>query len=527
MIGSFRSVAWSQGSSTGLERVKSWTLDRNFDQTEGERLLNAGNYAPAEAHLFRAVVDAETRQRSAAKRVSLRILLAEAQRGQFRAQDEEPKFAKLTSAEATVRAAIEIAAANADRALYIQCLDALAEIFTDQQNFAAVERVMQDAIKLEAALARPDPLRMGRRVLRLGVAKHRQGKAEEALPALEKAVAISEETLGPEHEETANHLTALGAVHRAMGNHEAAQKLLRRALRVHEQKGLDAPLAIADLHHLAGSLEESGDLDGAAAEYERALAYKHRVIGSDLEDLAELQYGLASLYVEWGNFARARELLYEAIGTFRRRGGLRLCVSYETMAHIEECSGRYSDAVKELASAGKAWEQLNPPRTADLIRNIERRVELLDMLRKRSEAEHLRERIARLQAVLEEQKQKEELELAQWPLDGELSGEELESMQEGSPEIDDELLQEVLDAEPAEHAANQLLSLSNGVAGSDAVVVVDPDFDSDANDDAEATEEQHSSEDMTEVLLSHYRERRAQQPPDTPRVSMPRVTPTE
>jgi len=438
MIGSLRTTGWSAGSS--VQRVKTWTLDRNFDQTEGERLLNARNFPAAEVYLAKAVIDAEMRKRSASKRVTLRLTLAEAQRKQCYSDALETNLGKLIAAEATVRSAIEIAAANADRDLYIQCLDTLAEIFSDQGNFAAVEKVMVEAIKLEASLSRPDPLCMGRRVLRLGVARHRLGRLDEAIPALEKAVAIHEQTCGEDHEETAHHLTELGAALRARGDHAEAQKVLRRALEIHERQGTDSPAAIRDLHHLAGSLEESGDLEGAAAEYERALAYKHRVIGSNLDDLAELQYGLASLYLEWQNYSRARELLYEAIGTFRRHAGLRLCVAYETMAYIEECSGRYSDAVKELTLAGKVWEQIAPPRTRELIRNMERRAELLEMIRKRSEAEHLRERIERLQTILGEERKAgalEEPELAEWPLEdvsdeGQAEGksEQLEAMSE-------------------------------------------------------------------------------------------------
>jgi Tfp pilus assembly protein PilF len=76
-------------------------------------------------------------------------------------------------------------------------------------------------------------------------------------------------------------------------------------------------------------------------------------VGGDLEELAQMQYGLADLYINWHNYSRARELLSEAIGTFRRKRGARLAIAYETLAHVEECSGRYYDALKNLALAGK------------------------------------------------------------------------------------------------------------------------------------------------------------------------------
>jgi tetratricopeptide (TPR) repeat protein len=262
-----------------------------------------------------------------------------------------------------------------------------------------VEKVMQEAVRLEVMLPHPDPLGIARRVHRLGIARHKTGRSEEAIPALEEAVAVHQRTFGEEHVETAHHLTELGEVYRAQGNHPEAQRCLRQALRIHERAcGMESPEAIRDLHHLAGSLEESGDLEGAAAQYERALMFKLRTVGGDLDELAQMQYGLADLYIHWHNYSRARELLSEAVGTFRRKGGDRLAIAYETLAHVEECSGRYHDAVKNLALAGKVWERLTPERAAELKRNLEHRAGLLDQLRKKGEAAWLRQKVAELEA---------------------------------------------------------------------------------------------------------------------------------
>jgi tetratricopeptide (TPR) repeat protein len=390
-------------SSQKSEDSSGWALDRNWDRTEGERRLKARDYAGAEVHLSRAAVEAEMKKRSASKRIHLRLLLAEAQRKQYHWEDEQPNTEKLESAEKTVRGALEIAARNSEKILYVHCLDALGEIFYEQRRYEGVEKVLQEAVKIATVLSHKDPVRMARRIMRLGTARQHMGRLEEAIPELEKALELAEKTHGPDHLETAHHLTELGAAYRAQGNHASAQNCLRRALRIHQRDGgIDAPDAIRDLHHLAGSLEESGDLEGAAAEYERALTYKHRTIGSNLEDLAELQFGLASLYITWQSHGRARELLYESIGTFRRKGGIRLAVTHETMAYVDECSGRYVEAIKELAEAGKIWDAMRPDRTVELIRNMERRIELLDQLRKRGDADLLRTKVEALQEELHE-----------------------------------------------------------------------------------------------------------------------------
>ncbi len=367
-------------------RVPAWSLERSLNRVEGERYLKARNYEVAEKYLTLAVAEADERRHSVRK-VQLRLYLAEAQR----------KQRKLSEAERTVRTALEHTARISNPSGYVQCLDALAEVFHDGGNFPAMEQVLQEGVRIEAAMPRPDPLRMARRVHRLGIARHKNGRSDEAIPALEKAVALHEQAYGEEHTETGNLLTDLGVVHRAQGNHEKAQKYLRRALRIHENMcGLDSAETVSDLHHLAGTLEDSGDVEGAAAQYERVLQVKERVLGGDQDEIAELQYSLAGMYIGWNNYGRARELLAEAIGSFKRKKGARLAVTYETLAYVEESSGRYLEAVAELAHAGKVWESCGPERAVELAENMHHRAELLDQLRKRSDADWLREKAAEL-----------------------------------------------------------------------------------------------------------------------------------
>ena len=168
LVDSLRSNFWSGPKAP---RREAWSLDRNHDRTEGERLLKARSYAEAEAFLERAAVDAEKRGHSAPKRIQVQLLLAEAQRKQLR----------LDEAERTLRAAIEIAAQTDDRVAYLQCLDSLADIFGDQGNFAAVEKVTRDALKIESTLPHPEPVRQEQRVPALGRARRHPGGVAEAV----------------------------------------------------------------------------------------------------------------------------------------------------------------------------------------------------------------------------------------------------------------------------------------------------------------------------------------------------------
>jgi tetratricopeptide (TPR) repeat protein len=379
-------VAWA------APHVEQWHKERKFNRVEGDRQLKAHNFAEAEAHLTVALAEYEARGGSPSTRIRLRLQLAEAQRKQG---PEKPT--KLDEAEATIRAALDLTARVSNPSGYVQCLDALAEVFHDRGNYRAMQILIEEGVRIEASMPHPDPTRMARRVYRLGIVRDLQG--QDGIPALKKAVELHEQTFGEDHLETGGVLSSAGIRYRAEGRHEEARFYLSRALRIHQQEiGPDSPEAIRDLQNLAGSYEETGDIDSAATYYERALELKDRNCGTNQEELAEMQFDVARLYINWGNYCRARELLAMSIGTFKRKKGARLAVAYETVAHIEESSGRYPDAIFELELAAKIWESCGPERASELATNMEYRASLLDQLHSKDSANWLREMAAAARA---------------------------------------------------------------------------------------------------------------------------------
>jgi len=372
--------------------IQQWLKKGEYNREEGDRQLKARNFAEAEARLVDAVDEFGASGGSPTVRIRLQLQLAEAQRKQG---PDDP--AKLDDAEITIRKALELTARISNPSGYVQCVDALAEVFHDRGDLAGMQSLLEEGVRIEVAMPHPDPIRMARRIQRLGVARYLQG--DDGIPAIEKAMEMFEQSHGEDHVETAGVLSEAGILYRAQARHEDAQRCLRRALKIHEREyGSDSPEATRDLHNLAGSHEEVGDIETAAALYERALELKDRVVGSDQEELGEMQFSVAQLYIEWGNFSRARELLAMCIGTFKRKKGARLAVAYETAAHIEEYSGRYNDALADLARAAKIWESCGPDRTAELATNMEYRASLLDQMKKKDSANWLRERAAAARA---------------------------------------------------------------------------------------------------------------------------------
>jgi tetratricopeptide (TPR) repeat protein len=379
-------IAWA------APQIQQWHKDRVYNRVEGDRQLKAHNFGEAEAYLSEAVDECGDRGSSPNTRIRLQLQLAEAQR---KLGADNP--AKLDEAEATIRDALQLTARVSNPVGYVQCVDALAEVYYARGDVPTTQSLVEEGIRIEAAMPHPDPVRMARRVQRLGALLHIQG--EDGLPLLEKSVELYEQSFGDDHLETAGALTDAGILYRANGRHDEAQGCLKRALVIHRRElGHDAPEVIRDLHILAGSHEDAGDIDSAAALYERALELKDRLVGGDPEELAEMQFGVASLYLDWGNFCRARELLAMCIGTFRRKKGPRLALAYEMSALIEERSGRFKDALADLERGSKAWESCGPERVEELARNLEYRADLLDQMKRKDSANWLREKAAEARA---------------------------------------------------------------------------------------------------------------------------------
>lgn len=142
--------------------------------------------------------------------------------------------------------------------------------------------------------------------------RHRAlGAYQQARALEERALAIREETLGPEHPDTASSLHSLANTLISLGDQDRARALLERALAINEKVfGLDSPQTSDDLLTLGFVLRQQGDLERARTLHERALAIVEHVYGPDHEDTATALNTLAMVLHTQGDLAGAR-LLYE------------------------------------------------------------------------------------------------------------------------------------------------------------------------------------------------------------------------
>jgi len=320
--------------------VKEWHRKRHFNRVEGQRHLDARNWSEAEKHLTLALAE---RRHSNKRRSELLLNLERAQRRQK----------KLTEAEQTANAAMEIASQAKDRAMLARTQDALVDIRLEQGRYAEAAKSIVEILQTENTQKTPDGARAAKSYRKLGTAYLNSGHTAQAMEAFQHAADISERVFGAENSETAQSFTELGMLHRQHANHAEAQRCLRKALEIHRAaEGLDSHEASQGLYHLAASLEESGDLDGAAGEFERLLRLRARQVGVNPIDNAETEIRLAGLYLKAGRTAPAKELLNHAISVLERKGGPLLVQALDTLAVAEEQSGRPEEARRwrEVAS---------------------------------------------------------------------------------------------------------------------------------------------------------------------------------
>jgi tetratricopeptide (TPR) repeat protein len=152
-----------------------------------------------------------------------------------------------------------------------------------------------------------------RNLHRAGLYFHSRATYLAARPLLERALAIYEQVLGPEHPETASSLHNLALLLQAQGDLAGARPLFERALAIDEVLGPEHPYTATSLANLALLLQDQGDLTAAVPLCERALAIREKVLGPEHPHTANSLASLALLLWDQGDVAAARQLLKRAL----------------------------------------------------------------------------------------------------------------------------------------------------------------------------------------------------------------------
>ncbi|HLG77519.1 MAG TPA: tetratricopeptide repeat protein, partial [Ktedonobacteraceae bacterium] len=143
------------------------------------------------------------------------------------------------------------------------------------ENWSECEQLLPHALVCERWIEQiwqrvPDE---GARLLnKMGRYFYERAQYEEAEPLSQRALAIREQVLGPEHPATATSLNTLAALYWAQGKYEQAEPLSQRALAIREQVlGPEHPDTAISLNNLAGLYYHQGKYEEAEPLYRRVL----------------------------------------------------------------------------------------------------------------------------------------------------------------------------------------------------------------------------------------------------------------
>lgn len=269
-------------------------------------------------------------------------------------------------------------------------------------DFVSAQDYLERALAIRAQAPDADPLKIAATLNILGLALQIQVKLDTALRHTQRALAIWEAHLGPEHPSTDAEVNNIGYLHLLRGEYAAAETAFRRSLKTRHRlygvrnretarvlhnigllsvkrgayrvarRYLQLALAIREqllppahaataitLNHLGEVFYWLGDYPRALAYHRRALAMRQQVFGEMHVAIAESLTNLGRLLHAQGDTAQAHAYqqqalaMHEALGTAK---GYDAAFTWDELGALLCKAGEYDKAQTHLEQALVIWE---------------------------------------------------------------------------------------------------------------------------------------------------------------------------
>jgi len=244
-------------------------------------------------------------------------------------------------------------------------------------QYAAARAALERALAIDEAALGPQHPKVATDVNNLGTVLQDLGDLAGARAAYQRALAIGEAAYGPQHPAVATRVNNLGSVLQALGDLAGARAALERALAIDEAAyGPQHPAVARDVNNLGNVLQDLGDLAGARAALERALAIDEAAYGPQHPAVAIRVNNLGTVLRALGDLAGARAALERALAIDEAALG----PEHPTVAIRVNNLGNVLRALGDLAGARAALERalaideaaLGPqhPTVASIVNNL-------------------------------------------------------------------------------------------------------------------------------------------------------------
>ncbi|MFH0341757.1 MAG: tetratricopeptide repeat protein [Chromatiales bacterium] len=174
-----------------------------------------------------------------------------------------------------------------------------------------------------------------------------QGQYGKAEPLYQRALALWEKALGPEHPDVAISLNNLAALYYDQGEYRKAELLYQRSVAIVEKALGSTPLVALNLNNLAELYRTQGRYEKAEPLYQRALAIREQALGPEHPHVAPNLNNLALLYDAQGQYEKAEPLLQRSLAISEKALGPEhalVATSLNNLAELYRTQGRYDKA---------------------------------------------------------------------------------------------------------------------------------------------------------------------------------------
>jgi serine/threonine-protein kinase len=264
-----------------------------------------------------------------------------------------------------LEAAVELAADDLVRA---DADNTLGNIFEQLGQHEESRQRHQRALALREKRLGPEHPHTGLSLNNLGRALHGLGRYEEARQLLDHALALREKVLGPDHPNNSLYLNNLGRALQGLGRYEEAKRLHERALALREKAmGPDDPLSANTFIYLGGALTKLGLYEEARQHLEHGLALREKALGPTHPRLALALLELGELQLARGKPGEALAPLERAVAL--AQGSDLAEVRFALARALWETKRDAAQALALAAQAEQHWRSLgHAPNLARLSR---------------------------------------------------------------------------------------------------------------------------------------------------------------
>jgi tetratricopeptide (TPR) repeat protein/tRNA A-37 threonylcarbamoyl transferase component Bud32 len=305
---------------------------------QGVLQYGANDYATAQATLEQSYEAAVALQMAAEAATASSLLVAVVGVG-LAQHDEGRRLAK--DAKAWMRAV----GTDEAHARYYTDLGILAG---DEGKYDEASDYYERALAIREKALGPDHPLVAGIVNNLGIVAGNEGKYDEERVYHERALAIMEKVLGPDHPDLAAVLNNLGTVARNEGANDEARGYYERALAIWEKAlGRDHPDVASVLINLGVVAHDEGTSDKARGYYERALAIWEKALGPDHPDVAYAISNLGFIAHHEGKYDEARGYFQRALAIREKALGPahpEVASDLNKLGVVAEHEGKYDEA---------------------------------------------------------------------------------------------------------------------------------------------------------------------------------------